>query len=198
MSEFRRRLMMGKAEEEEEYPVGVIYYNNDSSIIFDGTVYIDTGIKLLSRDYDFDAELSLKERVTSTRSPKGNTYFMSLGKFNAPGATGSISSGISGFFLKSNYSTWVNLCASGTDVKTKNNNAGANVYKYTVKKRGNTYTYYRDAASIGSVTIGGWAYTNDTLIFGGHRNIDGTISNCLSAYQSPYIYSLDFCRITII
>ena len=181
---YRRRLMI---KEDEIYEPGVVFYKEN--VTLDGTNYIDTGIKLLSRDYDFDIDVKFTNNFTSPNTSAA--YLVSLGKSdNAPASP----RGVLGFDLHfQDTRVWLRFEVKGKtgDAKTYNNFNFQSVNRFQIKKRGNSYELYRDNYLMKTHTIEEYGKVKDTLLIGARREPNGAISH-------KYVNTVQYVKITIV
>lgn len=195
----RRRAFGGDAP----YKPGVVFYQEN--IILDGTNHVDTGLKLLSKDYDFDIEIKMDG--TTKQDGTNSSYGWLFGLSSVDNY--SISAGNGGFCLRINSSGghWMNEEAVGSQRKSLGNFGISKRYNNYVLfirlyKRGNQYrwTFQRVNNTEGNMPnnsnnpmdVGGFIPSDATLTIGAHKKSDGTWD---------YFYdsvNLDYVKVTII
>ena len=190
----RRRAFGGDAP----YKPGVVYYAEN--IVLDGTNYIDTGIKLLSRDYDFDIELQADPNTKDMNSGHTNGWLFGLSDINKF----EMANGHGGLCFRNADADhyWQSRGVGGIVANNTGNwGFGAPYHKTTttfvVQKRGNVYTMLRNGATnaIGTpnpVDTQGFVKVKSTLTIGAHKLPDGTVDY----FYSPI--TIDYFRVTII
>lgn len=180
------------------YKPGVVYYAEN--IVLDGTNYIDTGIKLMSRDYDFDIELRADPKTKDMNSGHAYGWLFGLSDLNDY----KMVNGHGGLCFRNDDANhyWQNRGVGGIVAKNVSNFGFGTPHQTTantfvIQKRANVYTTSRNGSTNGvgtpnPVDTQGFIKVNSTLTIGAHKLPDGTVAY----FYSPI--TIDYFRVTII